>query len=97
MATERNNRTYRFNPNGRNSGSSFLEHDSQMREFRTAHADIALVNGPRLNEAAFLDSLLFLRINHIDEAGGSAFPDDTSDQSPLVPIWKVAEYKLSQN
>ena len=72
MATERNNRTYRFNPNGRNSGSSFQEHDRQVREFRASHAEVALVNGPRLNEAAFLDSLLFLRINYVMETGGGS-------------------------
>ena len=58
MTIEWNNRTYRFNPNGGNSDSSLYEHDRQMREFRRSHADIALVNGPRFDEAAFLESLL---------------------------------------
>lgn len=97
MTIEWNNRTYRFNPNGGNSDGSFQEHNRQMREFRTSHADVALVNGPRLDEADLLESLLYLRINYIPETGGSALPDDITDQSPLVPIWKVAKYKLSQN
>ncbi len=97
MTMEWNNRTYLFNPNGGSSKGSFQEHERQMREFRTSHADIALINGPRLDEATFLGSLLFLRVNYVTETGGSALPDDTSDRSPLVPIWKVARYKLSQN
>ncbi len=97
MTMERNDRNEWFDSNGGNGNGSFQEHDRQMREFRRSHADVALVNGPRLDEAAFLDSLLYLRINYIPETGGSALPDDTSDQSPLVPIWRVARYKLSQN
>ncbi len=97
MTMEWNNRTYRFNPNGVNGKDSFQEHSELMTEFRKSHADTALVNGQRLDEATFLDSLLFLRVNYIVETGGSALPDDTTDQSPLVPIWKVARYKLSQN
>jgi len=94
---EWNNRGYQFDPNGGNGNGSFQEHDRQMREFRMSHADVALVNGPRLDEAAYLDSLLFLRVNYTVETGGSALPDDISDQSPLVPMWRVARYKLSQN
>ena len=97
MTMEWNNRTYRFNPNGGNGKGSFQEHSELMTEFRKPHADIALVNGLRLNEAALLESLLFLRVNYIMETGGSALPNDTTDQSPLIPIWKVARYKLSQN
>jgi hypothetical protein len=96
MATELDSRNYQFNYNNRNSNGSFREHDRQMREFRRSHADVALVNGLRVNEAALLESLLFLRVNYIVETGGSAFPDYTTDQPPLVPIWKVARYKLSQ-
>ncbi len=97
MAMEWNNRGYQFDPNGGNSRGSFQEHDRQMREFRGSHANVAIVNGPRLDEAAYLNSLLYLRVNYTMETGGSALPDDTSDQSPLVPMWKVARYKLSQN
>ncbi|MFC1949467.1 hypothetical protein ACFLW0_04785 [Chloroflexota bacterium] len=68
-----------------------------MTEFRRSHTNVALVNGPRLDEATFLDSLLFLRVNYVPETGGSVLPDDTSDQSPLVPIWRVARYKFSPN
>ena len=97
MAMEWNNRNDRFDHNGGNSRGSFQEHDRRMREFRTSHADVTLVNEPRPDEASFLESLLFLRVNYVMETGGSTLPDDTSDQSPLVPIWKVARYKLSQN
>ena len=97
MTMEWNNRNDWFNPNGGNGRESFEEHNESMREFRMSHANVALVNGPRLDEAAYLDSLLFLRVNYTMETGGSALPDDTSDQSPLVPMWRVARYKLSQN
>ena len=97
MAMEWNNRDYQFDPNGGNGRGSFQQHNESMREFRRSHTDVAMVNGPRLDEAAFLESLLFLRVNYVMETGGSALPDDTADQSPLVPIWKVAQYKLSQN
>ena len=97
MTMEWKNRDYWFNPSGGNSSGSFQEHDRQMREFRTSHAKVALVNGPRLDEATFLENLLFLRVNYIMETGGSALPEDITDQSPLVPIWKVANYKVSIN
>ncbi len=97
MTMEWNNKSDQFDSNGGNGNGSFEQHNECMREFRGSHADIALVNGPRLDKAAYLDSLLYLRVNYTMETGGSALPDDTSDQSPLVPIWRVARYKLSQN
>ena len=97
MTTEWNNRAYRFNPSGGDSKGSFQGHDRQMRDFRMSHADVALVNGPRLNETAFMESLPLLRVSDTKETGGSAPPDDTTDRSQLVPVWKVARYKLSQN
>jgi len=92
-----NNRNDRFDLNGGNGRDSFEQHNESMREFRGSHAEVAMVNAPRLDEAAFLKSLLFLRVNYIMETGGSALPNDTTDRSPLVPTWKVARYKLSQN
>ena len=97
MTMRWNNKDYRFDSNGGNGGGPFQEHAEHMQEFRRSHANVALANEPRLDEAAFLDSLLFLRVNYVVETGGSALPDDTSDQSPPVPIRRVARYKLSQN
>ena len=94
---EWNNRNDRFDLNGGNGRDSFEEHNERIREFRRSHADVALVNGPRLDKASFLESLLFLRVNYVVETGGSALPNDTTDRSPLLPTWKVARYKLSQN
>ncbi len=34
---------------------SFEEHDERMKEFRRSHANVALVNGVRLDEAALLE------------------------------------------
>ena len=97
MTMEWNNRSDRFDPNGGSSNGSFREHDRQMREFRTSHANVALVNGPRLDEATYLDGLLFLRINYVVETGGSRLLNGAMDWSALVPVSKVARYKLSQN
>ena len=98
MAMEWNNRDYWFDSNGGNGSGSFEQHNECMREFRRSHADVAMVNGQRLDEAAFLDSLWPLLVSRTTmETGGSALPNDTTDRSPLVPMWKVARYKLSQN
>jgi len=93
-----NNRDYRVDVNSRNGGGSFDEHNECMAEFCKSHADVALVNGPRLDESALIESMKPLQVSrNMLETGGSALPDDTTDRSPLVPMWKVAWYKLSQN
>ncbi len=98
MATEWNNRNDWFNPNGGNGRESFEEHNESMREFRRSHADVALVNGPRLDEAALLERMEPLQGSHtMMETGESRLPNGTTDWSALVPVWKVARYKLSQN
>jgi len=98
MRMEWNNRNDRFDSNGGNGKGSFEQHDELMRGFRRSHANVATVNGPRLDEAALLERMESLQVRHtIMETGGSALPNDTTDQSALVPMWKVAWYKLSQN
>ena len=98
MAMKWNSRDYQFDPNGGNSRSSFQEHNEHMRKFRGSHADIAMVNGPRLDEAALIERMEPLQICRIMmERGGSALPNATTTQSTLVPILRVARYKLSQN
>ncbi len=77
---------------------SFLEHHEAMRGFRRAHADVAWVNQPKRDELARLDSMLPLQVNsQIMETGGSRFHDSTTNWSVMVPVWKVAQYKLSPN
>ena len=98
MAMEWNSQNDRFEPNGGNGRESFEAHDERMREFRRSHANVAMVNGPRLDEATLLERMESLQVYHaMMEMGGSALPNDIMDRSPLVPIWKVARYKLSQN
>jgi len=98
MTMEWNNRDYRFDSNGGNGSGSFQEHDQRMRGFRGSHADVAMVNAPRHDEPGLLGSMEPLQVRHtMMETGGSALPNDITDQSPLVPILKVARYKLSQN
>ena len=97
MAMKWNSRNDRFDLNGGNGSGSFEEHDERAREFRRSHADVAMVNAPRCDESALLERMLYLRVNYVTETGGSALPSDTTDRSALVPVWKVARYKLSQN
>ena len=98
MTMEWNNRDYQFDSNGGNSEGSFEQHNEHMRGFRKSHANVAMVNAPRLDEAALLERMRPLQVSRIMmETGGSALPNDTTDQSDLVPMWKVARYKLSQN
>jgi len=93
-----NNRNDRFDLNGGNGRDSFEQHNESMREFRGSHAEVAMVNAPRCDESALLRSMQPLQVRRtMMETGGSALPNDTTDRSPLVPMWKVAWYKLSQN
>ena len=98
MVMKWNSKDYQFDPNGGNDGESFEMHNEYMREFHRSHADVAMVNGPRLGETALLERMKSLRVScTIMETGGSALPNDTTDWLALVPMWKVARYKLSQN
>lgn len=98
MRMERNNRNDRFDSKGGNGKGSFEQHDERMREFRRSHANIAMVNGTRLDESALLEKMEPLQVRRIMmETGGSRLPNGTTDWSALVPVWKVARYKLSQN
>jgi len=77
---------------------SFGEHNENMKEFRRAHGDIALVNAPRYGEPAILARTEPLQLKDIIiEAGGTGFLDDAMNRSAYVPVPKVARYKLSQN
>jgi len=77
---------------------SFPEHNEYMRWFRRTHADVAWVNQPKRDELVRLDSMRPLQVTHpIMETGGSRFHSSTTNWSVLVPVWKVAQYKLSQN
>ena len=98
MTMKWNNRDYQVDPNGGNGNGSFEQHNERMREFHKSHADVTMINGPRLDEATHLESMEPLRVSRtIMETGGSALPNDTTDRSALVPVLKVARYKLSQN
>jgi len=97
MTMERNNRD-QFDPNDGNGRGSFQEHNEYMSRFRRAHANVAWTNKPKRDELARLDSMLPLQVPHpIMEKGGSRFPDGPVDWSDLVPVLRVARYKLSQN
>jgi len=98
MTMKWNSRNDWFDPNGGNGRESFKKHDESMREFRRSHANVAMVNGPRLDEAALLERMESLQVSRtIMETGGSRLLNGTMDWSALVPVLKVAGYKLSQN
>ena len=78
--------------------ASFREHREYMRWFRRAHTDVAWVNAPRRDELELLESMPPLPVPPaMVETGGSKPFNGTADWSVLVPVLKVAQYKLSQN
>ena len=98
MAIVWNNRIDRFDLNGGNGRGSFEEHNERMREFRKSHADVAMVNGPRLDESALLESTRPLHVADLMRVTRrSRCHASTEDWSAFVSVWKVALYKLSQN
>ncbi len=98
MTMKWNDRDYRFDSNGGNGRESFEEHDERMREFRSSHANVAMVNGPRLDETALLERMESFPVRHtMMETGGLRLLNGATDWSALVPMWKVAGYKVSQN
>ncbi len=81
-----------------NTRVSFEEHNENMREFRRAHAAVALVNAPRYGESAILARTEPLQLKDIIiEAGGTGFLDNAMNWSTYIPAPKVARYKLSPN
>ncbi len=81
-----------------NTRVSFQEHNEYMREFRKAHAAVALVNAPRYDESAILARTEPLQLKDIIiEAGGTGFLDNAMNWSTYIPMPKVARYKLSQS
>ncbi len=98
MTMERNNRDDQFGPNDGNIKDCFQEHAERMREFYRSHAKVPMVNGPRCDKAAFLESLQSLQVSrNVMETRGSLLLNGTIDWSTLIRVLKVARYKLSQN
>ena len=90
--------TIDWNNNGKNNRGSFDEHAERMAEFRRSHGNVIMVNAPRRDQAVSLEVMQPLRVRRTTiETGGSALLSDTIDWSVLVPVLKVAHYKLSQN
>ena len=90
-----NDRYSWFAPTSRNH---FQEHNKQMKAFRKSHPTVAMVNGPRYDQATLLERMEPMRISHIaGETGGARHYLNREDWSALVPLWKIARYKLLQN
>ena len=97
MTMERKNRD-QFDLNGGHGGGSFQEHDERIRGFRRSHAEVAMVNAPRCDQATLIERKQPLHVSHpVTETGGSRFLSGTADWSALVPVLRVARYKLPQN
>jgi riboflavin biosynthesis pyrimidine reductase len=95
---ERNNKDYRFAFGNFNGKDFFQKHNDRMREFRRSHADVARINGSRVDEAAHLDGMQHLQIPSImKETGGARLLNSATDWSRLVTVPNIAKYKLSQN
>ena len=98
MAGERNNKDDQMNSDGGNYMEYFKEHNKHMSVFRNAHANVAMVNATRLDDAALIERMEFLQVRrNMTETGGSDRSEDTTDWSSIVHVWKVAQHKLSQN
>ncbi len=98
MTMEQNNKGCRVDLNSGKGNGSFKQHNEYMREYCRSHGNVAMVNGRRLGEATLLENMGPLQTPRLMMGmGGSALPNDTTDQWSLVPMWKVARYKLSQN
>ncbi len=98
MTTTWNNRGSRFDPSKGNDQESFLEHAKCMTGFRRSHADVVMVNGPRCDESALLESTKLLQVHLTTiEMGGARLGNGTTDWSALVSVLKVPRYKLSLN
>ena len=98
MTMEWNSRDYRFNQNGGNDMDMIKGHNERMSEFRSTHTSISMVNAPRLSDAALIGNMESLEVGrNMLEEGGSIFLEGAEFWSALVPVLKVARYKLSQN
>ena len=77
----------------------FPKHNDYMRAFRRAHAGVAMGNNMRQNEPGLLERTRPLPANRVimAETGGARFLSDITDRSALIPVLKVAKYKLTSN
>lgn len=80
------------------SSSTSEEHNESMKVFRGSHGDIVLANAPRYGEAARLERTQPLKVSYsVMETGGARSPSGITDWSALMPTWKVAPHRFSQN
>lgn len=98
MIMEWNDRDYRFDLDGENDGDSFSEYAERMKWSRRPHDDVVMTNSPRRDELALFESTgtLLVRLP-LMETGGSRLPHHPAVWAALIPILKVARYKLSSN
>lgn len=93
MTLKWNHREYQFND--RHDRKSFPEHREHMRDFRQSHAVVTMVNAPKRDELAFLESMPHLKVSHAIATGGSLLPNGSNDWLTLAPVMMVARYRFS--
>jgi hypothetical protein len=77
---------------------SYQEHDEQMRWFRRSHASVAMASAPREEAPSLAESTRPLSLGEvIIELGGTRLPNAGPEWSYLMPLPRVASYKLSAN
>lgn len=87
-----------MNTNQDNSQRSLQEHNEYMREFYSSHTSVILVNPSKYGRSATLEKTHPVQVNHTTpQAGGSKSLTGMADWPSLVPVLKVAQYKLSRN
>ena len=93
-----NNRDVRFNFRNANSRDAFKEHNERMKEFRRSHTDVSIFKAPGYHEPGLLESPQPLKVSYtMIETGGSGFLSGQTGWLALIPVFKVARYKLSHN
>ena len=95
MTMAQNNRDNRFDSNGENGRESFHEHDERMRAFRRSHGSDLKVKISRRDLINMMWPLLVADTRK--ETGGSRLLNGITDWPDLIPIWRIAAHKFSQN
>ena len=92
-----NRRRPNFNSDNFKS-EDFREHDQNIRRFYKAHHYAAMANPPRLYIfVPVMRAVPLLPSLARKEMGGIRRHPELKEWEALVPLWRVASYRLSQN
>jgi len=77
---------------------AFAAHIHSMRLFRQSHTCALQVNEIKCDEPALSEDIRTCRVSlTVSETGGSVIPIGTKDWLALVPMWRMAQRRFSQN